>query len=500
MWVSGDWLVPHLNGQPYSHKPPLLFWLINLAWSLGGPSALAARLVILVFSMGSAAMTGLIARQLWPHVRGIGPWSVMVFAASGPLVFFNTLVMFDGLLTFTVLLAVYGMLLVWRRGSTAWWALSAAGLGLGILAKGPVALLHFLAAGAFASLAFNREAPGGRRGWYLGLAAAVLGGAVLALAWAVPAAVLGGPEYREMILWSQTAERMVRSFSHARPFWYYLPLLPLFLLPWCLWPPLWTWVRRQRWKQTEVGFRFCVVWFVALFVAFSAISGKQIHYLLPSLPAVALVVSRMILEPGSRVRRRDLIVASAPLLAIALVVPLLAGAQLIALPEGLPPPLSHLLAAPINPLAWGAVAVLPLLLYVPLRAPDQAAAIAAGVAVTLVTGHLLATPALAAYDWSRLKATIAEREACGLAWFGDYAGEFGYIAGVTRPVERVNIRNLPTWLAAHPGGLAIDKGYDAEDAVGLPRPDILLDYRTKRLAVWLAAGPTAACESASRSD
>ncbi len=32
MWLRGDWLVPHLNGEPYDHKPPLLFWLIHLSW------------------------------------------------------------------------------------------------------------------------------------------------------------------------------------------------------------------------------------------------------------------------------------------------------------------------------------------------------------------------------------------------------------------------------------------------------------------------------------
>ena len=37
MWLGGDYLVPHLNGETYSHKPPLLFWLINLGWGVFGP-------------------------------------------------------------------------------------------------------------------------------------------------------------------------------------------------------------------------------------------------------------------------------------------------------------------------------------------------------------------------------------------------------------------------------------------------------------------------------
>ena len=36
MWLRGDFLVPYINGEPYSHKPPLLFWLIQLGWFLFG--------------------------------------------------------------------------------------------------------------------------------------------------------------------------------------------------------------------------------------------------------------------------------------------------------------------------------------------------------------------------------------------------------------------------------------------------------------------------------
>ena len=43
MWWRGDFLLPWLNGEPYSHKPPLLFWLIHALWALFGVSELAAR-------------------------------------------------------------------------------------------------------------------------------------------------------------------------------------------------------------------------------------------------------------------------------------------------------------------------------------------------------------------------------------------------------------------------------------------------------------------------
>lgn len=494
MYASGNWLVPHLNSQPYSHKPPLLFWLINLAWSLGGPSALAARLVVLATGIASALLTGLTARLLWPQQRGIGPWAVMVCAAIGLMTMFTSLVMFDGLLTACLLLSVCGLLLVWRRGRRVWWALVALGLGLGILAKGPVALLHVLAVGALAALVFARETPGGLRGWFLGLGAAVVGGAAIALAWAVPAAVFGGPEYREMILWGQTAERMVKSFAHARPFWYYLPLLPLFALPWGWWPPLWRWAWRGGWRDSTRAVRFCAIWFTAVFVAFSLISGKQIHYLLPALPAVALVAARMIVDYQGKLRRRDLLLPFVPLLLVGVAAPLLEVADAFGLPERLPQTQAYFDRLRADWPGWALLAALGLLLFAtPPRAKAQAGAIAAGVALTLTAGHLVAAPTFAIYDWSRVADVVHERQTCGLAWFGDYAGEFGYLARVTEPVSRTGPTRLQRWLEAHPGGVAINKGLRPEQRKSLPTPDRVMPYRSKDLALWIAPGAPEQC-------
>ena len=45
MWLRGDFLVPYINGEPYSHKPPLLFWLIHLGWAVFGVNDWWPRLV-----------------------------------------------------------------------------------------------------------------------------------------------------------------------------------------------------------------------------------------------------------------------------------------------------------------------------------------------------------------------------------------------------------------------------------------------------------------------
>ena len=77
MWLRGDFLVPHLNGQPYSHKPPLIFWLYQLGWTLFGVNAWWPRLLQPLFALLSGVFIGLLARQLWPDYRTVAtlaPW------------------------------------------------------------------------------------------------------------------------------------------------------------------------------------------------------------------------------------------------------------------------------------------------------------------------------------------------------------------------------------------------------------------------------------------
>ena len=66
MWIRHDFLVPYLNGQTYSHKPPLLFWLMQLSWWLFGVNEFSMRLIAPLFSPAALLLTGRIARLLWP--------------------------------------------------------------------------------------------------------------------------------------------------------------------------------------------------------------------------------------------------------------------------------------------------------------------------------------------------------------------------------------------------------------------------------------------------
>lgn len=302
MWLRDEYLVLFKNGEPYSHKPPLLFWLYNLGWAVFGVNEWWPRLVSPLFSMGGLFLTLSIARRLWPDDANVVRNALWVLSSSLLWIVFSTSAMFDVMLAFFVLVGMRGLLIAacdsMKRGF-AWLAFA---IGMGVLAKGPVVLLHLLPVALLAPWWHQSSNFAGQnwKRWYGAILLAVLGGAAIALAWAIPAAIHGGEEYRNAIFWGQTANRMVDSFAHKRPFWWYVPLLPVLLFPWMVWPGLWRRFGTFKREGMDSGLRFCLAWAVPVFVSFSLISGKQIHYLVPLIPAFALFSGKLLTRQSQR--------------------------------------------------------------------------------------------------------------------------------------------------------------------------------------------------------
>jgi len=292
MWLRGDFLVPHLNGETYSHKPPLLFWLMTLSWSVLGVNDWSLRLVSPLFALATIYLSVAVARLLWPERRAIETLAPLMLLGFFFWIVYGTLTMFDMMLAFFVLLGIYSLLKLAEKGlSFRRWGLLAIAIGGGVLSKGPVILLHLLPVAGLAPWWMSAKLADLRwRHWYGGLLAAILMGAGIALCWAIPAGMAGGEAYRNAIFLGQTSGRLVKSFAHQLPWWWYLEMLPLFMLPWLLCRPLWAGLMRLNLQ--DYGIRFCLAWAVPVFVAFSLVSGKRIHYLLPLFPALALVLAR----------------------------------------------------------------------------------------------------------------------------------------------------------------------------------------------------------------
>jgi 4-amino-4-deoxy-L-arabinose transferase-like glycosyltransferase len=291
MWRRNDWLVPYLNGTPYTDKPPLLFWGMLLGWRAFGVNQWWPRLLAPLFGLISVFLLLKLARRLSPATPDVAD-RTLPFLSGLLWVTYSTAVLFDTLLTACVLLALIGVVDAWRGRALRGWGACGAGIGLGLLAKGPVVLVHVLPAILLApwwTADPKDPKPVMWRRWYLGAIAALAVGAALALAWALPAAGSEGSAYRNAILWEQTAGRITHAFAHQRPWWWYLPLLPVILLPWILWPRWWRALARVCRRPIDLPARFALAWVVPGFIILSLISGKQVHYLIPLLPGVALL-------------------------------------------------------------------------------------------------------------------------------------------------------------------------------------------------------------------
>lgn len=286
MRLYDSFIVPIQNALPYSHKPPFLFWLFNLDWFLFGVNEVTLRLIPLFFSLLNITLVYKIGLKLWNEEK-IARYAAIILSSTLSYLLWSALIMFDVVLTFWVLLAIYGLLSASGKQSIKSWLLIGIAIGGGILTKGPVVFVYFLPVVILSFLWVPKENFSTR--WYAWFALSLAIGVAVVLIWLIPAAMSGGESYREAILWGQTVNRVANSFAHQRPFWWYLPWLLALLLPWILLTPVWRGCSRLA---NDRGGRFLVIWIAPALVVLSLISGKQVHYLIPLLPAFSLLMAK----------------------------------------------------------------------------------------------------------------------------------------------------------------------------------------------------------------
>jgi 4-amino-4-deoxy-L-arabinose transferase-like glycosyltransferase len=472
MWTRGDFLLPWLNGEPYSHKPPLLFWLIHGLWSLFGVSEVAARLLPVGLSLAALWWSQRLSRRLWddPAVARLVPWLILgsVFWNN-----FQSLLQFDILLALTALVAWEGVMVSLRaplRGGTQ----LATATALGLLAKGPVILVAILPAVLLAPWWAIAQRPSNWASWYAGCLGALVAAAAMALAWALPAGLAGGEAYREALLWGQTAGRMVDAFAHPSPWWSYLWWLPLMCLPWTVWPQLWRALRRVR--CGDQGTRFCIAVLLPALLVFTLISAKQPKYLLPLLPLMAALAARALVSANQgryRTRFVALLLAASGILLAALPVLDVGPAWLSQVQ-----PLWGLLLLVAAALSW-----FPAL---QLGAVVRAAAIAVSVWTAVVSSALLG-PARPVLDVRPVSRVLAQLQAEGhrLAYLGKYHGQFHFTGRLLQRIAPLASREaVDAWLSEHPNGYLIVNYKSAAPRLDARVP--VYPYRGGVLVVWPA--------------
>jgi len=302
--LSGNLFLLHLRGEAYAEKPPLLFWLARTLCALGFSPQVALRLIPALAATLTVPLVARVGRRAGLELAGWMQAALLLPFLMGQFLFFDSLLS----------CAVWAAVDAWTRGRDGQATLAAS---LALLAKGPVAFL-FLGPLLWALAPLRPAAPSLRR------AATVLSLALIPLAlWAVAAAVAGGPAFARSLLWERWAGRLVRTFAHDRPFYFYVPVVLVGALPAT---PLFF---RRNAAEAEVWTRRLLCALVGILLAFTLISGKQAHYLVPAAPGLALWAAwKVKRSPGGARGLRQGARAVLLLLAVAAILGMVFGGEL----------------------------------------------------------------------------------------------------------------------------------------------------------------------------
>ncbi|WP_432216695.1 lipid IV(A) 4-amino-4-deoxy-L-arabinosyltransferase [Pseudomonas kribbensis] len=299
MLLSGNWVSPHFMGLRYFEKPIAGYWMIALGQELFGQNLFGVRFASALSTGLSVLLCFLVARRLWnePSKSFICALLYMSFTVVAGQAGYANL---DPQFTFWVNLSLVALWFAVDSRSTRQrvisWAVLGLACGMGFMTKGFLAwLLPVLI--ALPWMLWQKR-------WrelliYGPVAVAVA--IIVSLPW-VLAVHSQEPDYWRFFFWHEHIRRFAGDDAqHDAPWWFYLPLLVAFSLPWVgmLVPAF-----KQAWQtRTQPGIAFLLLWLVMPLAFFSTANGKLPTYILPCLLPLALLLGhaladRLRLEQG----------------------------------------------------------------------------------------------------------------------------------------------------------------------------------------------------------
>lgn len=299
MAVSGDDLIPRLNGTPFLEYPPLYYMVGAYSFRLFGFEDFAAKLPSALAAFGAGMLLFALAGVL--RFDKLSSFCGAVALVSSAQFFSNArLCRVDMMLAFFVLLAVYGFAGLLRGGRRRdrffFWFLAAGGFAGGVMTKGLIGLvLPGAALGSFVildDLLHRTFRP--RR--YLELAAAALAGLLPAAVWSYMVfRRLGYDAFYEVAIYNNFGRFSGTHGDHAAPFYEYFGLIPEQMQPYLIFVLIGIWyffreVKRNRSSEALLVLCFLLVPFLALSLA----SGKRQVYLLPLYAPAAIMAGAML--------------------------------------------------------------------------------------------------------------------------------------------------------------------------------------------------------------
>ncbi|WP_458375259.1 lipid IV(A) 4-amino-4-deoxy-L-arabinosyltransferase [Pseudomonas pergaminensis] len=302
MLLTGKWASPHFMGIRYFEKPAAGYWMIALGQAIFGQNLFGVRFASALSTGLSILLVYLVSRRLWndPQKSLISTVLYMSFVSVAALGGYANL---DPQFTFWVNLTGVALWFCFdsttRNGRLGAWALLGFACGMGFMTKGFLAwLLPVLIALPYAIWQKRfRELLG------YGVVAVVVA-IVVSLPWAL-AVHLQEPDYWNFFFWHEHIQRFAGDDAqHAEPFWYYLPLLVAFCLPWVALLPS-TFIQAWQDKRSaKIG--FVLLWLLMPLAFFSLAKGKLPSYIMPCLLPLALLMGHTLADKLAQGRYRAL--------------------------------------------------------------------------------------------------------------------------------------------------------------------------------------------------
>jgi 4-amino-4-deoxy-L-arabinose transferase-like glycosyltransferase len=290
MAISGDLVVPRLNGEPFLEKPPMYFWIASACYNLCGNNFYAARLPSAIAAICSVLLVFFVARK-----TGFSEFtafiSAIILATSTGFWSLGRECMIDMTLCLftTSAMACFYQYSRFLPKITLWYIGFILSLSCAVLTKGLVGLAIPLSA---LSVWLLLQKDFSYRNWAL-----LLIGSLLCL---IPIGIwiyclqnnLGWDAVYEVV-WANNFGRFASAYGgHNKPFYYYIINFPKHFIPWVLFLPfavVYHFRETRAWKEKS-GPVFFLFWLGVPFILLSISSGKRGLYLLPLYPAAALFV------------------------------------------------------------------------------------------------------------------------------------------------------------------------------------------------------------------
>jgi 4-amino-4-deoxy-L-arabinose transferase-like glycosyltransferase len=302
MAETGDWVTPRLYGRPWFEKPPLFYWGAALSFKIFGVNEAAARL--------PSAISALLATLAlaWLAWRTYGEecarWLLLLLPTSVGMIGFShaaaTDMPFAGMLTIAMVCVAVVLDLTQSENTpilprTPWLALVLFGffLGLAVLAKGPAAIILTGGAVFFWAIFTKRW----RDAFRLLHPAAIVAFCLTALPWYILCARRNPDFFRIFIIEHNFKRYLTPEFQHVQPFWFYVPVLLAAFLPWSFLVVIAgaTGIR-ELWANRQINALTSLIlcWAVFCLAFFSISRSKLPGYVLPAVPAIALLITHAI--------------------------------------------------------------------------------------------------------------------------------------------------------------------------------------------------------------